>query len=138
MGGKESKQAQQRQANAENAQAELRCGEPIEFRGHSDYLSDVAVSPDSERIAAIAEDATIIVWSARTHKRIIAIKSPAHAVRSVAWSPDGRRLVSGCYDRTARVWDAATGEQLRSFEFDTGIDRLCWHPAGRSFVACDF
>ncbi|KAH7318910.1 hypothetical protein B0J17DRAFT_605653, partial [Rhizoctonia solani] len=85
------------------------------WKGHTDLVTSIAVSPDDLCIASGSYDATIRVWKSQSGKLVIEpMNAHPDRVTSVAFSPDGTRLVStGAFD-AIRVWSVQTGEQLVS------------------------
>ncbi|KZV95671.1 WD40 repeat-like protein [Exidia glandulosa HHB12029] len=77
--------------------------------GHTNIVTQVAVSPDGRLVATCSRDKSIRLWDAETG---LAVGTPMtrHTkwVRSVAFSPDARRIVSGSNDETIRVWSIET------------------------------
>jgi WD40 repeat protein/DNA-binding SARP family transcriptional activator/energy-coupling factor transporter ATP-binding protein EcfA2 len=86
------------------------------LRGHTADVSFVAFSPDSSRVASVAEDEQAIVWDARSGERLHTFSYPNEAMQGVSFSPEGRRLVVTT-DRTTRVVDIGKGRVQR----DLGI-----------------
>jgi len=88
--------------------------EHFTYRGHSDYISSVAWSPDGRRIASASGDGTVQVWDSLTGNHAYVYRGhadyyPDHyisgsAVNSVSWSPDGKQIASGSSDSTVQVW----------------------------------
>lgn len=86
------------------------------YRGHSDYVSGVAWSPDGKRIASGSADGLVEVWEALTGGHVYTYRGHAdyywshwtsnQAVNSLAWSPDGKEIASGSSDNTVQVWQA--------------------------------
>ncbi len=76
----------------------------LTLKGHADYVSSVAFSPDGKCIVTGSDDSTAKVWDAVTGKETLALKGHKEIVTSVAFSPDGKRIVTGSWDNTAKVW----------------------------------
>jgi WD40 repeat protein/predicted Ser/Thr protein kinase len=81
---------------------------------HTDWIWDVAFSPDGRRAVTGSKDRTAKVWDA--HTALLAFDPLPHdwPVWSVSFSPDGRTIMTGCgspdgREGEARFWDAATG-----------------------------
>jgi WD40 repeat protein len=85
------------------------------YRGHSDYVSSVAWSPDVKRIASASGDKTVQVWNAATGAQVLTYHGHVDAVFAVAWSPDQTRIASASNDGTVQVWNATTGKTLVTF-----------------------
>jgi WD40 repeat protein len=72
--------------------------------------SDLAISPDGQRLAIAYEDGLVRLLSP-SGTPLKALSGHTGAVRALAFTPDGRRLVSASDDGTARVWDTRIGEE---------------------------
>jgi WD40 repeat protein len=92
---------------------DLHCRLLATLRGHRSEVTCVDFSPDGAQIASGSRDTTLLLWDAKTGKRLKTMQGHRGAVEAVAFSPDGRQLVSASQDRTVRLWDAAAGQPLR-------------------------
>jgi hypothetical protein len=93
--------------------------EKIVLKGHTDWLSSVAVTPDAARIVTGSADGTARIWDAKSGAEIIQLKG-TDVVNSVALTPDGSRIVTGSADGTARIWDAKSGAEIIQLKGHTG------------------
>jgi WD40 repeat protein len=82
--------------------------------GHTGPVNDVAISPDSDRLATVGDDGTLRIWDAASGGEILTLTHSAAGfpVYSVAFSPTGDRLATAGFDQTAKIWDAKTGREL--------------------------
>lgn len=82
--------------------------------GHTGPVNDVALSPDSGRLATVGDDGTLRIWDAASGAEILTLTHSAAGlpVYSVAFSPTGDRLATASFDQTAKIWDAKTGREL--------------------------
>ena len=97
------------------------------FSGPVDYVTAVAWSPDSRRVATGSDDG-VRVWDAVTGENVLSLEH-GHKVWSVAWLPDGSRIATG--SDGVRVWDAVTGENVLSLEHDRLVKLVAWSPDSR-------
>ena len=69
---------------------------PYTYRGHPDFVSSVAWSPDGKRIASGGGvDSTVQVWDAIDGGHSYIYRGHSSNLMSVAWSPDGKYIASG-------------------------------------------
>ncbi|AFY93494.1 NB-ARC domain-containing protein [Chamaesiphon minutus] len=85
------------------------------FRGHTDAIRAVAVSPDGRFLAGGGSngDPKIKLWSVQDGQCLRNLSGHSYEIRSMAFSSDGRILASGSTDRTIRLWSTQTGECLQ-------------------------
>ena len=82
--------------------------------GHSQGITGLAVSPDSQHLATCSADRTIRLWDLPTGQLRHELHGHTHLVQTIDFSPDGKRLASCGWDRTVRLWEVATGQPLRT------------------------
>ncbi|WP_310416500.1 AAA-like domain-containing protein [Chamaesiphon sp. OTE_8_metabat_110] len=93
----------------------------LERRNSSDKFIRVAITPDSQYIAAAtntdSQDAEVIIWKVSSGKIVKILKFPddlanpsdrTHSFRDLKFSTDGRYLTAASTDTTIKVWDWQT------------------------------
>ena len=108
---------------------------PREFKGHTDFIYGVAISPDGTYLATGSVDQTIRLWDIATGKTVGILKGHTNAIEAVVFSPDGKTLLSSSDDGTARLWDVTTGQTIRVFSTSTVMGYAAFSPDGNFFVA---
>jgi WD40 repeat protein len=88
------------------------------FRGDSEWVDDVAFSPDGKIIASGTVDGTVNLWERSTGKKIRELKGYLSQVRSIIFSPNGQTLAVTNYDGTLNFWEVLTGKKLRTIYAD--------------------
>jgi WD40 repeat protein len=88
------------------------------------------VSPDGQRLVAMAMDTTTVVpvlWDLRTRRRIATLSTGKEVVLAARFVDD-HRIVTASRSGAARLWDATTGRLQRAFLgssvvlFDAAVD----------------
>ncbi|KAL5371229.1 hypothetical protein DPSP01_014410 [Paraphaeosphaeria sporulosa] len=103
------------------------------LEGHSDWVTSVAFSHDSTRLASASRDRTVKIWDANSGACLQTLEGHSDPVTSVAFSHDSTRLASASRDRTVKIWDANSGACLQTLEGHSASylsetsDQLGWY-----------
>ena len=76
--------------------------EPLTLKGHSQAVTNVAISADGKRVASASRDQTVKIWDTSSGEAILSLKA---ASIGVALKPDGNWLATGAFDGTVNVAD---------------------------------
>jgi WD40 repeat protein len=100
------------------------------LRGHTDFVTAAAYSPDGRLLATASRDGTARIWDAATQLPLITLAGHVGQVDGVAFSPDGKFVVTRSNDDgTTRVWSVDRGRVLRG-STDWVLDAT-WSPDGK-------
>lgn len=80
------------------------------LKGHGDYISCMAYSPDGNIIASGSHDQTVRLWDVKTGEHIRTLTGHQDDITFLSFSPDGSTLISGSRDMTINFWDITSGE----------------------------
>lgn len=101
--------------------------------GHTDTVSSLAISPDSQALLSNSLDSTVRTWDIRPFapaSRAVRVFDGAHAgleknlVRA-CWDPEGKSVAVGGGDGTATVWEARSGKMLHKLPGHKGTVNDC-------------
>ena len=87
-------------------------------KGHTDKVTDIAVSPNGKYIASASMDQTIKLW---TKEGVLIRNFAGHTsyVQSIAFSPNGEYILSSSYDGTIKGWSLDGEHVITTFIGDT-------------------
>lgn len=83
--------------------------------GHTNGISDVAISPDSNWIISASMDTTLRMWDARSGSQMQILSGHTAYVNACAISPKGDWIVSAS-GKEVRIWEAASGRGLHTIK----------------------
>ena len=103
---------------------------------HTAAVECVFYSPDGNYIVSGSDDKSLIIWDAKTGKKIRVLEGHTNLVSCLAYSPDGNYIVSGSVDKSLIIWDAKTGEKIKLLEGHTlPINCVAYSPDGKYIVS---
>ncbi|OAX39093.1 WD40 repeat-like protein [Rhizopogon vinicolor AM-OR11-026] len=83
------------------------------FKGHTDIITGLALSPDGALVASASFNSTIKLWAFESRQLLASFhKGHEGCIRSVSYLPDGKQMISGSDDKTARRWDLKAGKEI--------------------------
>ncbi|WP_437959880.1 pentapeptide repeat-containing protein [Sorangium sp. So ce119] len=106
--------------------------------GHTDYIKQLAWSPDGKRLASAGYDNAVRLWDTRTGKELARIDGYRDWVIDVAWHPDSKRLVGAGDDNQVRIWDADTGKEIARIEHSNRVNAVACHPDGKLLASAGY
>lgn len=85
-----------------------------EYLGHSDVVTDLALTGDGKTLVTGSEDKTVRVWEAGTGKQLRLFQGHMAGVTAVAVRADGRQAASAAEDGSIRLWDLSPADDHRA------------------------
>ncbi len=118
------------------------------FKGVTDPVRTVAMSPGGDRIVAGGDHKSMGLWDVRTGERLHGFEVPS-SVLSVAWSGDGRQIASGHAAETriagkwsdpgngvVQLWDAEACRLLHQLQgHAANVNALAFSDNGRFLIS---
>ena len=105
------------------------------MKGHTDQVSDVAVTADGRWAVSGSFDHTLKLWDliGGTEKRTFT--GHTKEINAVAVTANGRFAISASSDNTLKVWDLDSGEVIASFSGEDVLECCAVAPDGVTIVA---
>lgn len=95
---------------------DLSAPENVTLKGHSDWVLDLAFSPDGSTLVSCGCDGRFILWDMETLTFSRAVDSGAKTVCAVRFAPDGKTLFTAQHNQWQEgwlgKWDAASGNAI--------------------------
>ncbi len=85
------------------------------FRGHTDSVSNLALSPDGKYVLSASADGTVRLWDIETGQEIRRFSGHASGAYSVAFSSDSKKILTGGQDGTVLLWNIESHPELPTF-----------------------
>lgn len=105
------------------------------FKGHTESVRGIAISPDGKTLASGGLDDTVRLWNIETGRQMHLLKRHQSPVFHVVFSPDGKTLASAGWDDTIHLWNADTGKHKKTLigHLDA-IQGVTFSPDGQTIV----
>jgi guanine nucleotide-binding protein subunit beta-2-like 1 protein len=87
------------------------------LEGHSDFVSDIALSNNAEFAVTASWDRSLRLWNLKNGDCVTKFLGHTKDVLSVAFSPDNRQIVSGARDCKLKMWNVK-GDCMYTMERD--------------------
>ncbi len=105
------------------------------WQAHSDSISEIALSPDGERLATAGNDKLLKIWEWASHKQIAQLEHGG-ALFGVGFNTNGTEVLAIDADKQLKVWDIKTRERVVGVNGKKqGFTAVAWSGDGRVIVA---
>lgn len=106
-----------------------------ELEGHTNLVSEVAISPDGKTLASGSFDSTARLWEVKQAKRQHKLERHSRPVSGVCFSPDGMLVASWSIDGTSRLWNTETGACHATLgDFSDSLTPAVFAPDGKQLA----
>jgi len=109
----------------EEQEKDYKVGKPYKaLKGHSHFVSSIAISRDSKYVISGSWDKTLRLWDLTTMSTKQLFTGHTKDVLSVAFSNDNRMILSGSMDKTMRLWNAKGEMKFEYTKFDGWVSAI--------------
>lgn len=104
------------------------------YRGHTTYVTTLAVSPDNRLLLSGGQDSTLRLWEVDSGKELKTLwRRDSGIIKAAAFSPDGK-LAAAVSHYELRIWDVADGRLLHERKHSEQMAHVWFSPDGRNVV----
>lgn len=104
---------------------DYKVGKPYRsLKGHSHFVSSLAIARDSKHVVSGSWDKTLRLWDLSTMTTKQLFTGHTKDVLSVAFSQDNRMIISGSMDKTMRLWNIKGEEKFNYNNFDGWVSTI--------------
>ena len=83
---------------------------------HTDWVTEVAFSPDGQQLASSSRDGTVRIWNLKTKQITKILKINNSRPLDLAYSPLGDLLAVAYDDNTIWFWSTSDGKIIKEFK----------------------
>lgn len=113
--------------------------EIMQLKGHTDAVSLVVFSYDSNQLLSASEDNTLILWNIDSGEAVRVLQGHTDTILAIDISPDGKTALSGGIDKSVILWDLEAGEAVTSFNgHDMWVKSVAYLEDGNTAISGDF
>lgn len=102
--------------------------------GDDSTVERLLFGPRGERLLAVRDDQTMVLWDPRTGKRLHHLTGHTDEIVSACFSADGRYVLSTSRDRTVRIWRTQSGLELQRLALPRVVRHAAFAPDGKHFA----
>ncbi len=106
----------------------------VSFRGHTDSVWSIDLSPDGQYALTASSDKTIRLWDAKTGKEIRQFPGTVR-LSAAKFSPDGKLIVTSLRTEDLRLYDTETGNEVRRFAPNLAGTEVVFSPDGKTVAS---
>jgi len=105
------------------------------LRGHSDWVTGLALLPDGQHAVSGSLDGSLRVWDLANGQTTKALNAHPAGIGAMAATPDGNQVVATGWDGWLHIWDLASSqEMLRIKAHAKSIGALAITPDGERII----
>jgi eukaryotic-like serine/threonine-protein kinase len=104
--------------------------------GHSQWVYDVAFSPDGQLFASASEDGSVMLWRVADGSLELKLVGSQGGLSGLAFSPNNLLLAASSMDGFVNLWEIKTGILLRTLQgHEYGLEDVSFSPDGSLLAA---
>ena len=104
--------------------------------GHTNFVWDVAVTPDGRRAVSVSNDTTVRMWDISSGNLLANWKGHQAFVCSLSLSQTGNLVATGAVDGSIKVWALDSGELRADWHHGAPDAKVAWGPGDSRLLSC--